>query len=66
MVQEMLEYVQCWPDEFSNSEEEMISEANAMRLSAAAIGDPTVPAVSTMKLRVQLQGCTLYFFGGFF
>ncbi|XP_073359010.1 uncharacterized protein [Aegilops tauschii subsp. strangulata] len=57
----MLEYVQCWHDEFSNSEEEMLGEANAMTLSAAAIGDPTVPAVSTMKLRVQLQGRTLYF-----
>ncbi|XP_073360410.1 uncharacterized protein [Aegilops tauschii subsp. strangulata] len=57
----MLEYVQCWPDEFSNSEEEMVSEANAMTLSTTAIGDPTVPVVSTMKLRVQLQGRTLYF-----
>lgn len=61
VIQEMLEYVQCLPEDFNVSEEDSVGEANALSLSAATLGDPAAPAVLTMKLRIQLQGRTLLF-----
>ena len=61
MVQEMLDYVQNMPSDVSDSEDTSIGEANAICLSAAAMGDTSVPIVSTMKLKVKMQGLTLIF-----
>lgn len=38
------------------TEEEITGEANAICISAAALGDMSAPEVTTMKLRVLLQG----------
>ena len=56
VVQEMLEYVQNMPAETSDTEAESTGEVNAICISVAALGDPSVPAIATMKLKVQLQG----------
>lgn len=52
VVQEMLDYVQNMPADTSDTEEEITSEANAICISAAEVGDISAPAVSTMKLKV--------------
>lgn len=49
------------PTEFSDNEEEVSEEANAICISAAALGDISTPAVTTMKLKVQMQGLSLIF-----
>ena len=54
VVHEILDYVQNMPSDVSVTEEEVVGEANAIFLSAAALGDNSAPAITTMKLKVQL------------
>lgn len=61
VVQEMLEYVQNMPCDVNDTEEESTCEVNVICISAASLGDVAAPAVSTMKLRVHLQGPKLIF-----
>ena len=62
VVQEMLEYVQKLDEvEFSEDDTSESSEVNAICISAAALGELTAKSVTTMKLRVQLQGMALIF-----
>ncbi|XP_073360723.1 uncharacterized protein [Aegilops tauschii subsp. strangulata] len=61
VVQEMLDYVQSMPSEQSDSEDSVSTEANAISISAATMGDVTAPATTTMKLKIQLQGRSLVF-----
>ena len=39
----------------------LVGEANAIFLSAAALGKISAPAITTMKLKVQLQGQPMIF-----
>ena len=65
VVQEMLDNVQSKPAEFSDTEETVTDEVNAICISATAMGDVAAPATTTMQLKVQLQGHLLVFFCGF-
>lgn len=61
VVQEMLEYVQQLPFSFDTGDEDIVSESNAVYLSATAVGDTPEKSALTMKLKIQLQGRTLSF-----
>ena len=61
MVQEMLDYVQSMPSKHSDLEDSVTAEANAISISAAAMGELLAPATTTMKLKVHLQGKSLVF-----